>query len=166
MNLKEKARKIKLLAFDVDGVMTDGSITYDENGIEYKTFNAKDGHGLAKMAKNGFITAIITGRKNGTVDRRATDLRVTEVYQGVKNKLPILEGIMQKYELDFSQVAYMGDDEPDICILEKLQLLLVQMMRLIRFKIFAILKRKEMAEKVQCANYVTLSLTQRMNNNI
>lgn len=119
MNLKEKARKIKLLAFDVDGVMTDGSITYDENGIEYKTFNAKDGHGLAKMAKNGFITAIITGRKNGTVDRRATDLHVTEVYQGVKNKLPILEGIMQKYELDFSQVAYMGDDEPDICILEK-----------------------------------------------
>ena len=117
--MKEKASKIKLLAFDVDGVMTDGSITYDENGAEYKTFNAKDGHGLAKMAKNGFITAIITGRNNGTVDRRACDLRVTEVYQGVKNKLPILEAIMQKYELDFSQVAYMGDDEPDICILEK-----------------------------------------------
>ena len=122
MDLKEIASKIKLLAFDVDGVMTDGSITYDENGIEYKTFNAKDGHGLAKMAKNGFITAIITGRNNGTVDRRATDLRVTEVYQGVKNKLPILEAIMQKYGLDFSQVAYMGDDEPDICILEKVAL--------------------------------------------
>jgi YrbI family 3-deoxy-D-manno-octulosonate 8-phosphate phosphatase len=122
MDLKQKASKIKLLAFDVDGVMTDGSITYDENGIEYKTFNAKDGHGLAKMAKNGFITAIITGRNNGTVDKRATDLRVTEVYQGVRNKLPILEGIMQKYELDFSQVAYMGDDEPDICILEKVSI--------------------------------------------
>lgn len=119
MDLKEVASKIKLLAFDVDGVMTDGSITYDENGVEYKTFNAKDGHGLAKMSKNGFITAIITGRNNGTVDRRATDLRVTEVYQGVRNKLPILEGIMQKYGLDFSQVSYMGDDEPDICILEK-----------------------------------------------
>lgn len=119
MNLSEIASNIKLLAFDVDGVMTDGSITYDENGVEYKTFNAKDGHGLAKMAKNGFITAIITGRKNGTVDRRATDLRVTEVFQGVKNKLPILEAIMEKYGLDFSQVAYMGDDEPDICILEK-----------------------------------------------
>ena len=117
--MKEKASKIKLLAFDVDGVMTDGSITYDENGVEYKTFNAKDGHGLKKKKKNGFITAIITGRNNGTVDRRACDLRVTEVYQGVKNKLPILEAIMQKYELDFSQVAYMGDDEPDICILEK-----------------------------------------------
>ena len=117
--LNAKASKIKLLAFDVDGVMTDGSITYDENGIEYKTFNAKDGHGLAKMSKNGFITAIITGRNNGTVDRRATDLRVTEVFQGVKNKLPILEAIMEKYGLDFSQVSYMGDDEPDVCILEK-----------------------------------------------
>lgn len=122
MDIKNRAGKIKLLAFDVDGVMTDGSITYDENGIEYKTFNAKDGHGLAKMAKAGFITAIITGRNNGTVDRRATDLRVTEVYQGVKNKLPILEAIMQKYELDFSQVSYMGDDEPDIAILEKVSI--------------------------------------------
>ena len=119
MDLKEAAKKIKLLVFDVDGVMTDGSITYDENGIEYKTFNAKDGHGLAKMVKNGFMTAVITGRKNGTVDRRAIDLRFTEVYQGVKNKLPILEGIIQKYELSFEEVSYMGDDEPDIPILEK-----------------------------------------------
>ena len=118
MELNVKASHIKLLAFDVDGVMTDGSITYDENGIEYKTFNAKDGHGLAKMVKNGYITAIITGRNNGTVDKRATDLKVTEVYQGVKNKLAILEAIMQKYNLDFSQVAYMGDDEPDLCVLE------------------------------------------------
>ncbi len=119
MTLEENAKKIKLLAFDVDGVMTDGSITYDENGVEYKTFNAKDGHGLAKMAKNGFVTAIITGRKNGTVDCRAADLCVTEVFQGVKNKLPILEGIMQKYGFEFDEVAYMGDDEPDICILDK-----------------------------------------------
>lgn len=119
MSLRKIAGNIKLLAFDVDGVMTDGSITYDEHGVEYKTFNAKDGFGLAKMTKYGYITAIITGRKNGTVDCRASDLRVTEVYQGVKNKLPIFEAIMQKYELDFSQVAYMGDDEPDICVLEK-----------------------------------------------
>ena len=57
--MKEKASKIKLLAFDVDGVMTDGSITYDENGIEYKTFNAKDGHGLAKMAKTGLLQLLL-----------------------------------------------------------------------------------------------------------
>ena len=118
-DLKETASNIKLLVFDVDGVMSDGSITYDENGIEYKTFNAKDGHGLAKMLKYGFLTAVITGRKNGTVERRAQDLRFSEVYQGVKNKLPILDAIMQKYELDFSQVSYMGDDEPDIPVLEK-----------------------------------------------
>ena len=122
MDLRERASKIKLLAFDVDGVMTDGSITYDENGIEYKTFNAKDGHGLAKMVKSGFLTAVITGRRNGTVDRRDEDLHFSEVFQGVKNKLPILEGIMEKYELDYSQVAYMGDDEPDIPILEKVGL--------------------------------------------
>ena len=102
--------------------MTDGSITYDENGIEYKTFNAKDGHGLAKMIKSGFMTAVITGRRNGTVDRRSQDLHFTEVYQGVKNKLPILEAIMEKYGLDFSQVSYMGDDEPDLPILEKVAL--------------------------------------------
>ena len=89
LDLRSRALKIKLVAFDVDGVMTDGSITYDENGIEYKTFNAKDGHGLAKMVRNGYMTAVITGRRNGTVDRRAEDLRFTEVYQGVKNKLPI-----------------------------------------------------------------------------
>ena len=118
-DLKETASNIKLLVFDVDRVMTDGSITYDENGVEYKTFNAKDGHGLAKMLKYGFMTAVITGRKIGTVERRAQDLRFSEVYQGVKNKLPILEAIMQKYELDFSQVSYMGDDEPDIPVLEK-----------------------------------------------
>ena len=99
-DLKETASNIKLLVFDVDGVMTDGSITYDENGVEYKTFNAKDGHGLAKMLKYGFLTAVITGRKNGTVERRAQDLRFSEVYQGVKNKLPILEAIMQKYPSD------------------------------------------------------------------
>lgn len=118
-DIKKLASKIKMLVFDVDGVMTDGSITYDENGVEYKTFNAKDGHGLAKMLKYGFLTAVITGRKNGTVERRAQDLRFSEVYQGVKNKLPILEAIMQKYGLDFSEVSYMGDDEPDMQILEK-----------------------------------------------
>ena len=121
-DIYEIAKNIKLCAFDVDGVMTDGSITYDENGIEYKTFNAKDGHGLAKMIKSGFMTAVITGRRNGTVDRRSQDLHFTEVYQGVKNKLPILEAIMEKYGLDFSQVSYMGDDEPDLPILEKVAL--------------------------------------------
>lgn len=120
--LEEKAKKIKLMAFDVDGVMTDGSVTYDENGIEYKTFNVKDGQGLVRMGKSGFITAIITARNNGTVSHRAKNLGITELYQGQKYKLPALEEIMTKYNLTYENVSYMGDDLPDICILEKVGL--------------------------------------------
>ena len=77
--LKEKASKIKLLAFDVDGVMTTGEVTYDENGVEYKSFNVKDGHGLVRIQHAGFITAIITARNNGTVKHRAENLHITEL---------------------------------------------------------------------------------------
>ena len=118
----EAAKKIKLLAFDVDGVMTDGSITYDQNGIEYKTFNAKDGHGVVRMNKSGFITAIITARHNGTVEHRAKNLNFTELYQGRKYKLPALEELMEKYNLTYENISYMGDDLPDVCILEKVGL--------------------------------------------
>lgn len=116
-NAKDAAKKIKIIAFDVDGVMTDGSITYDEDGKEYKTFNAKDGHGIVRMNHAGFITAIITARNNGTVQHRAKNLNVTELYQGYKHKLPALEELLKKYNLTLEQVAYMGDDLPDICIL-------------------------------------------------
>ncbi len=118
----EAAKKIKMLVFDVDGVMTDGSITYDENGVEYKTFNAKDGHGIIRMNKSGFITAIITARNNGTVEHRAKNLNFTELYQGCKFKLPALEELLKKYNLTLENVSYMGDDLPDICILEKVGL--------------------------------------------
>lgn len=121
-NAAEAAKKIKLMVFDVDGVMTDGSVTYDENGVEYKTFNVKDGHGLVRMVKSGFITAIITARNNGTVTHRAKNLNITEVYQGQKFKLPALEEIMAKYNLTYENISYMGDDLPDLCILEKVGL--------------------------------------------
>ena len=118
-NVAEIAKKIKLLAMDVDGVLTDGSITYDENGVEYKTFNVKDGHGIVRLNKSGFVTAIITARKNGTVQHRAENLNITEIYQGQKYKLPALEEIMAKYNLSYENVCYVGDDIPDICVLEK-----------------------------------------------
>lgn len=121
-NVLDAAKKIKLLAFDVDGVMTDGSVTYDQNGIEYKTFNVKDGHGIVRANKSGFITAIITARQNGTVQHRAENLHITEIYQGQRYKLPALEEIMAKYNFTYENVAYMGDDIPDICILEKVAL--------------------------------------------
>ena len=113
---------IKLAAFDVDGVLTDGSLTFDENGHEYKTFNAKDGHGIVNLNKAGIITAIITARENGTVFHRAKNLNITELHQGSKNKIATLESIMQKYNITFDEIAYMGDDLPDICILEKVAL--------------------------------------------
>lgn len=118
----EKARKIKMLVFDVDGVMTNGDVTYDENGVEYKTFNVKDGHGLVRMAQSGFITAIITARNNGTVAHRAKNLNITELYQGQKYKLPALEELRLKYNLEYDNISYMGDDLPDLCILEKVGL--------------------------------------------
>ncbi len=118
----QAAKKIKLLALDCDGVLTDGSVTYDENGVEYKTFNVKDGHGLVRMAQSGFVTAIITARNNGTVKHRAENLNITELRQGQKYKIPALEEIMTKYNLKYENVAYMGDDLPDICILEKVGL--------------------------------------------
>ena len=113
---------IKLVAFDVDGVLTDGSLTFDENGHEYKTFNAKDGQGIVNLNKAGIITAIITARKNGTVEHRARNLNITELHQGSKNKIKTLEEIMAKYNITFEEIAYMGDDLPDICILEKVAL--------------------------------------------
>ncbi len=121
-NAKDAAKNIKMLVFDVDGVMTDGSITYDENGIEYKTFNAKDGHGIVRANKSGFITAIITARNNGTVANRAKNLNITELHQGHKYKLPVLEELLKKYNLKYENISYMGDDLPDICILEKVGL--------------------------------------------
>lgn len=122
MDIKEKAKKIKMLVFDVDGVMTNGDVTYDENGVEYKTFNVKDGHGLVRMANSGFITAIITARNNGTVEHRAKNLNITELHQGKKFKLPVLEELKNKYNLSYDEISYMGDDLPDICCLEKVGL--------------------------------------------
>ena len=113
---------IKLAAFDVDGVLTDGSITYDENGIEYKTFNAKDGQGISELNKSGVITAIITGRENGTVTKRANDLKIKEVHQGQKDKISKLTELLEKYNVNFDETAYMGDDLPDICILKRVKL--------------------------------------------
>ncbi len=113
---------IKLVAFDIDGVMTDGSLTFDENGIEYKTFNAKDGQGIMNLNHAGITTAIITARDNGTVAHRAKILSITEVHMGSKNKIKTLDEIRQRHNLDYSEIAYMGDDLPDICVLEKVGL--------------------------------------------
>lgn len=122
LDLRNKTQKIELVVFDVDGVMTDGSITYDENGIEYKTFNAKDGQGIVMITKAGIKTAIITARENGTVKHRFENLGMTKLYMGQKNKIIAMKEMLEEYNLSFSQVAYMGDDLPDLCILREVGL--------------------------------------------
>ncbi len=118
LELRAIASEIKLAAFDVDGVMTDGSLTFDEDGKEIKTYNAKDGLGVVMLSRAGIITSIITARNNGTVKVRAEVLDIKELYMGQKNKILALEELMQKYNLKADEIAYMGDDIPDICVLE------------------------------------------------
>ena len=121
-DIYEIAKNIKLCAFDVDGVMTTGALTFDENGVEYKTFNAKDGQGIQLLHKAGIIPAIITKRKNGTVSYRAKVLGIKEFHEGVQDKLEELNKITEKYGISYNEISYMGDDIPDICVLEKVGL--------------------------------------------
>ena len=87
VELQAIASKIKLVAFDVDGVMTDGSLTFLEDGREIKTYDAKDGLGVVMLGKAGIVTSIITARNNGTVKHRAEVLNIKELYMGSKNKI-------------------------------------------------------------------------------
>ncbi len=112
-------RKIKLLGLDVDGVLTDGSISYTDDGKEIKTFNAKDGQGISMLTKLGINVAIITARTSTIVQKRARDLGIQHVHQGVQNKLIKLDEIRTTLNLQYDEIAYMGDDLPDIPILQK-----------------------------------------------
>lgn len=120
--LIQRAQKVKLLALDVDGVLTSGEISYTQDNQEIKTYNAKDGHGIWMLNHVGVITAIITGRQSPINEKRATELGVPHLYQGIKNKNEILSQLLQQYDLKLEEVAYMGDDLPDISILEQVGL--------------------------------------------
>jgi 3-deoxy-D-manno-octulosonate 8-phosphate phosphatase (KDO 8-P phosphatase) len=111
--------KIKLLLLDVDGVMTDGRIIYDNNGGETKAFDVKDGHGLKLLQRAGIMVGIITGRNSAIVSRRAEELGIEIVYQGAKNKLQPFAEILSRYSLDPSEVAYVGDDVVDLPVMRK-----------------------------------------------
>lgn len=120
--LKHLAKNIKLVAFDVDGVMTDGSLTFLEDGREIKTYNAKDGLGIVMLGKANIITSIITARNNNVVKLRAQQLDIKELYMGQKNKILAIEELCKKYNIKQDEIAYMGDDLPDICVLKEIGL--------------------------------------------
>ena len=111
---KEWAAKIELLILDVDGVLTDGRIIMNDRGEEIKYFHVRDGHGLRLLMNAGIHVAIITGRKSKTVEHRARDLGIREVYQGVKDKESLAKELIQHKKLDKEKVCCMGDDLPDL----------------------------------------------------
>jgi 3-deoxy-D-manno-octulosonate 8-phosphate phosphatase (KDO 8-P phosphatase) len=118
-NLKEKISKITHLILDVDGVLTDGRIIFDDEGRELKFYDVKDGHGIKLLMRAGIEVILLTGRSSNVVDRRAKDLQITDVYKGAKNKIDVYESILAAKGLRDEQVACMGDDIVDIKILRR-----------------------------------------------
>jgi 3-deoxy-D-manno-octulosonate 8-phosphate phosphatase (KDO 8-P phosphatase) len=117
--MQERLRKIRLLLLDVDGVLTDGRITYDANGVESKTFDVKDGHGLKMLQRAGIKVGIITGRTSEIVALRARELGIEILHQGAKQKLPPYEAVLQEHGFEDREVAYVGDDLVDLPILKR-----------------------------------------------
>ena len=116
---KHSIEKIRLLLLDVDGVLTDGRIIYDNNGVESKAFHVRDGHGLKLLQRAGIKVGIITGRSSQVVAHRAAELGIDIVYQGAKNKLEPYKKILKALDLTDHQVAYVGDDLVDLPILRR-----------------------------------------------
>lgn len=112
-DLRERAQALRLMAFDVDGVMTDGRLIYNADGEVLKIFHALDGHGLKALRQDGVKLAIITGRNSPMVERRAADLGFDKVIQGRLDKKVALASIAEEFGYNADQVGYAGDDAPD-----------------------------------------------------
>ncbi|SNR61735.1 KdsC family phosphatase [Desulfurobacterium atlanticum] len=110
---------IKLIVLDVDGVMTDGSIYYDSEGREYKRFNVKDGFAIKYAIQKSITFAVITGRISSMVEKRCGELGINYVFQNVEDKVKVCDELVEKLGITYYQVAYMGDDIPDLPLLKK-----------------------------------------------
>jgi len=113
-HLMERLKAIRVAAFDVDGVLTDGGLTFDDEGRELKTFNARDGLGFELMRRHGLRLAIITGRTSSIIDRRMAALKVDVVIQGAHDKAGALGRVLTELNVSAEQVCYVGDDLIDI----------------------------------------------------
>ncbi|WP_075879123.1 KdsC family phosphatase [Vreelandella massiliensis] len=117
--LIDQLRRVRLLALDVDGVLTDGRLYFQADGIEIKAFHTQDGHGLKLLKRAGLQVALITGRDSPMVSQRAAALGISHVYQGCEDKLATLRSLCQRLSLDIEQVAYCGDDLPDLAAIKR-----------------------------------------------
>jgi len=121
-DILEKARRVRLLIFDVDGVLTDGSLFIGDDGQEYKAFNSRDGHGIKMLQKHGVVVGIITGRTSQVVEHRMASLGINHVYQGKLEKLPAFEQLIATLGLSPEQTAYVGDDVVDLPVMRRVGL--------------------------------------------
>jgi 3-deoxy-D-manno-octulosonate 8-phosphate phosphatase (KDO 8-P phosphatase) len=136
-----RARRIKLLLMDCDGVLTDGRLELLENGDEQKTFHARDGQGISLLHRAGLKTGIISGRISSAVERRAQDLGMVYVRQDAKDKIKALDEIMAEAGVSIDECAYIGDDLADIPVMLRVEL--------------AVAVADAVVEAKQAAHYVT-----------
>jgi 3-deoxy-D-manno-octulosonate 8-phosphate phosphatase (KDO 8-P phosphatase) len=119
LSVTERASRVKLMIFDVDGVLTDGGLMFTAEGDTMKVFNSMDGHGLKLLREAGVETAIITGRKSGIVEVRAQELRINYLYQGVADKIQAFDDLLKTTGVAPEACGYMGDDWPDLGVMLK-----------------------------------------------
>jgi 3-deoxy-D-manno-octulosonate 8-phosphate phosphatase (KDO 8-P phosphatase) len=116
--LIDKAKKIKLLLLDVDGVLTDGRIVYDSRGGDMKLFDVHDGMGVYLLKQAGIPTILITAKGSRAIRPRARDMRVEAVYENISPKSAVLDKILRKYGLTSDEVCFVGDDLVDLCLMQ------------------------------------------------
>jgi len=141
-DILERAKKIKLLLLDVDGVLTDGRIIYDSKGREIKSFYVQDGLGVYMLKKAGIPTILITAKGSSAIKPRARDMKVEEVFENVSLKSSILDKILKKYKVSSEEVCFVGDDLVDLGIMKKVG--------------FSVAVFNASLEIKACAHYVTL----------
>ncbi len=118
-NVQERAKRVKILVLDIDGVMTDGRIIYSIYGDELKFFDVQDGLGITLLNKAGIKSVIITAKKSRIVKLRARDMKVARAYQGFPNKLIPLEDILKRFKVKAEELCFIGDDLIDIPVLKR-----------------------------------------------
>jgi 3-deoxy-D-manno-octulosonate 8-phosphate phosphatase (KDO 8-P phosphatase) len=120
--IRERAAGVRLVIFDVDGVLTDGSLYLGDAGQEYKAFNARDGHGMVMLRETGVQLAVISGRHSAAVSTRMEGLGIAHVYQGRRDKVPAYEELTHMLDLPDQAVSYVGDDVVDLPIMRRVGL--------------------------------------------
>jgi 3-deoxy-D-manno-octulosonate 8-phosphate phosphatase (KDO 8-P phosphatase) len=116
--VSNKLKDIKLLILDVDGVLTDGSIIYDNNGVETKIFSVKDGLGIRLLMEAGINLCIATGRSSSALNNRCENLGIVHIFDGLSDKSAILDLILDRVGVSAHEVAFIGDDLPDLALMQ------------------------------------------------